>query len=79
MVTMQRGQPPVRQTKLVHSHPGAVKKDGQFMYVIPQVCAYDTAPSKPTLVGRGVADVSTHAIDVHLQTDATTTVDSWGK
>ena len=53
---------------MVPSHPGAVKKDGQLMYAILQVCAYDAAPSKPTVVGRGLADFfSTHAIDAHLQ------------
>ena len=78
MATIQRGQPPARQTKVVHSHPSALKEGAQFTYAIPQVCAYDAASSKPASVGRDVADVSTHAINAHSRTDATATVDSCG-
>ena len=52
------GQPPARQTKMVHSHPGALKKDEQLTYVTLHVYAYDSTPSKPTLVRRGVVAVS---------------------
>ena len=65
---------------MVPSHPGAVKKDGQLMYGIPQVCAYDAAPSKPTLVGRGLADFFfLHMPLMHICRDVTTTVDSCGE
>jgi len=51
---------------VLHSHLGAVKKDGQLACAFPQMFAYDTAPSKPSLVGRGVVDVSTHALNALL-------------
>jgi len=43
---------------MVHSHLGAVKKDEQLTYMTLHVYAYDSTPSKPTLVRRGVVAVS---------------------
>lgn len=67
------GQPPAWQTKMVHSHPGAIKKDEQLTYVTLHVYAYDSTPSKPTLEkGCGCCFFIMSLIHIHKQMLLTT-------
>ena len=55
MATKNRGQSPARQTKVMDSYPGPVKK-GRNQKI--RFCDNEALPSKPVTIGRGLADDS---------------------
>ena len=53
MARLRRGQPPARQTKVVHHEPGCLKAGSSCGGL---GCRNDVTSSKPTSVGRDVAE-----------------------
>ena len=56
MATTVRGQSPARQTKVMDSYPGPVKKGRTQKNRKIRFCDNEAVPSKPVMIGRGSAD-----------------------